>query len=597
MPGPLRKPTRSLPCIPPCPARKAPAGSTATGSPPAPLPRRPAEPSHPGAGCGWWLLALGCLGAWGGTSAAEPPPPGEAALDQAIQAHVEFLADDLLEGRGTGSPGHELAARYVVAQFRQRGLQPGGLSNRWYQAVPLLESRLVPDSARVELSSADATQVLEPNLDYLASPDFRLTNTVVTAPLVFAGYGVRAPELNHDDLAGLDLNGRIAVVLAKAPPRFPATALAHHAHPRQKAGLLAARGAVGVITVPTPKDLEESPWARQIQQSRFPGMRWVQPDGTPAEVFPSLQASLRVSPQGAGRLFARSPKPLADTLAAGARSEVQSFPLHQTATIRLRSEHRRLSSPNVIGILPGSDPRLAGESVVLTAHLDHVGRGPEVNGDSIYNGAYDNAIGVALLIETAGRLARDGRRPRRTVVFAAVTGEEKGLRGSEYLAEHLPPAAGRPVANINLDMVLLGAPSRRLTILGIEHSSLRQPVEAAARHFGLELVPDPRPDRVTFIRSDQYAFIRTGVPAIFPKVAEAPGGAVPPGALTVDAYLRQHYHQPSDEASLPRDAASTVRFAGFISEVTRRVADAAQRPRWNPGDFFGETFGGSPGVR
>ncbi len=537
------------------------------------------------------LLALsaGCA-----LQRTRPLPPGQQPMERAIAGHIGFLADDLLEGRAAGSPGHEIAARYVATQFRQLGLQPGAASNSWFQTVPLMESLVDADSARMELKHGAETQVLDAPGDFLIGAPFLATNVAVTAPLVFVGFGVRAPDQNHDDLVGVDLRGKIAVVLAKAPPRFPATALAHHSHARQKSRALAEAGAIGMISIPTPKDLVESPWARQIIQSRFPAMRWLEDDGTPADVVPQLKVSGSLSPQGAGKVFAHAPKPLAEVLAAGERSETQGFPLNVEATLSVRAAHRRLSSPNVIGVLPGSDPRLAGESIVLTAHLDHQGRGTAVDGDAIYNGAYDNAVGIALMLETARVLSAEGNRPRRTVVFAAVTAEEKGLRGSEYLAQHLPPSVGRAVANVNLDMVLVTQPTRRYTVLGIEHSSLRGPVERAAARQQLELIPDPRPERVTFVRSDQYSFIRQGIPAIFPKVADVPGTAAVPGVVTPESFIKDHYHRPSDDLSLPRDAESSMRFVRFMVDVVRQVADADQAPRWNPGDFFGETFGTRP---
>jgi Zn-dependent M28 family amino/carboxypeptidase len=229
--------------------------------------------------------------------------------------------------------------------------------------------------------------------------------------------------------------------------------------------------------------------------------------------------------------------------------------------------------------------------VVVTAHLDHQGIGTAVNGDGIYNGAYDNAVGIAMMLETARALATEGKRPKRTIVFSAVTAEEKGLRGSEYLAQHFPQGVGRPVANVNLDMVLVTQPTRKFTVLGVEHSTLRGPVEKAAGRAGLELVPDPRPERVTFIRSDQYSFIRLGVPAIFPKVADIPGTTADAGVVTPEIFVKEHYHRPSDDLSLPRDADSSVRFVRFMVDVLRQVGDAKEAPRWNPGDFFGEMFG------
>jgi hypothetical protein len=518
-------------------------------------------------------------------------PAVDRAVERAIGGHIAFLADDLLEGRGAGTRGHEIASRYVSTQLGKLGLEPGLGTNGWFQVVPFLESLVIEESRQMSLRHAGGTEVLDCPADFLIAAPFTTTNASVTAPLVFVGFGVRAPELGYDDLAGVDLRGKIAVVLSKAPSRFPATALAHHSHARQKAKALADAGAVGVISVPTPKDLVEAPWARQVMQARFPAMRWLGADGQPADVVPQLKVTGSLSPAGAAKVFARGPKPLAEVLAAGERGEVQGFPLNVEATLAVRGEQRRISSPNVIGVLRGSDPKLAGEAVVVTAHLDHQGIGTAVNGDAIYNGAYDNAVGIAMMLESARTLAMEGKRPRRTVVFSAVTAEEKGLRGSEYLAQHFPTGAGRPVANVNLDMVLVTQPTRKFTVLGIEHSTLRGPVEKAAGRAGLELVPDPRPERVTFIRSDQYSFIRQGVPAIFPKVADIPGAQAKPGEVTPEVFVKDHYHRPSDDLSLPRDGDSSVRFVRFMVDVLRQVADAEEAPRWNKGDFFGEMFG------
>jgi Zn-dependent M28 family amino/carboxypeptidase len=233
---------------------------------------------------------------------------------------------------------------------------------------------------------------------------------------------------------------------------------------------------------------------------------------------------------------------------------------------------------------------LSGESVLFTAHLDHQGLGPPIKGDTIYNGAYDNAIGVAMMLEAARSLGAEEPKPRRTVVFAAVTAEEKGLVGSDYLAQHLPASLGRPIANLNLDMVLVSSPARSYTILGMEHSTLREPVEAAAKRFEIQLQPDPEPERVTFIRSDQYSFVRRGVPAIFPKIFAPKNSESGTEWISPAGFLKQHYHQPSDDLSLPRHGDSTVRFVRFMTEVARQVANAERAPKWNEGDFFGETF-------
>ena len=528
-------------------------------------------------------------------SGAATAPAQLDATATAIEAHIAFLADDLLEGRGTGAAGHELAARYVASQFQQRGLRPSGDSNTWFQSVPLSEAKLDSEATRLEFISEGKAQTLEYNLDYVARPHFTETQTTVEAPLAFAGYGVHAPELGYDDFLGLDLKGRVAVVLAKAPAKFPATALAHHSDRREKAMQLVARGAVGMIVVPTPKDLEEAPWPRHVTQAQFSSMRWLDTHGHPTDAFPESKMSITLSPRGTSAVFAHSPKPLNSILQAAAASQPQSFPLSGSVRFISQTELRRLQSPNVLGLLPGSDPKLRAECIVLSAHLDHQGRGPAVKGDGIYNGAYDNAIGTAMILEVAKALMHGGSRPlKRSVLFAAVTAEEKGLIGSDYLAQHIPSIAGKAVANINLDMVLVTMPTSTYVVLGTVHSSLNSPVENAAAKLGLKLMPDPNPESVGFVRSDQYSFIRQGIPAIAPKVFNPTNGLVAPeGMMSPSTYLKEHYHRPSDDLTLPRDTASAVRCVHFITEIIRQVANNPETPHWNSGDFFGEKFGGA----
>ncbi|MBM3845268.1 MAG: M28 family peptidase [Verrucomicrobia bacterium] len=517
--------------------------------------------------------------------------PKDRAIARAIDSHIAFLADDLLEGRGTGTSGYDVAARYVASHFGALGLIPAGDSNTWYQSVPLREGTLENERSVISLKAGEGFQPLTSALDFVLLPNMTEEKVEVSGSLVFVGYGVYAPELQHDDFRGVDLKGRIAVVLGSAPPRFAPTALAHHSSRMQKQEQLAVRGAVGMISIPTPKDLEESPWPKRVAQARFPSMRWTRADGSPAQVFPTLKAVASISPAGAGKVFAKAPISLQQALTAAARGEIQNFPLNQDGVLAVKTRHRQLTSPNVLGLLRGSDPKLRNETLVLTAHLDHLGRGAAVKGDRIYNGAYDNAIGCAMIMECMRLLAGEGRSPRRSVLAAAVTAEEKGLVGSEFLAGHPPAMAGRFVGNVNLDMVLATRPSRHVTMLGIEHSSLRDPVETAASRFGFELLPDPRPDRVAFVRSDQYSFVRNGIPAVSPKITDLPGTRSEPGVFTPDEFVKVHYHQPSDESTLPRDEATSVRFVRFMAEVIRLAANSERPPRWNPGDFFGETFG------
>jgi Zn-dependent M28 family amino/carboxypeptidase len=296
------------------------------------------------------------------------------------------------------------------------------------------------------------------------------------------------------------------------------------------------------------------------------------------------------------RLMSGAPMGWDELVAAEQAGTLRPFALPGTANLAARWQFERLESRNVVARLPGSDPALAAEHVVLTAHLDHIGVGAPVNGDAIYNGALDNAVGVAAMLEAARGLAQGVRRPRRSVLFIALTAEEKGLLGSQYFAEFPTVPAESLVANVNLDMPIILAPQVDVIGIGLEHSSLDDVVRAAARELGMQVSPDPFPEEVVFVRSDQYSFVRRGIPAAY-----LDGGrrsmdpAVDMEALMQD-FLRNHYHQPSDDLTRPIHWESVARFADLNMRIALRVANADQRPRWNAGDFFGERFGARTGA-
>ncbi len=507
-----------------------------------------------------------------------------------VQAHTTFLADDLLEGRATGERGFALAAAYVVAQFQRLGLAPAGDDAGYLQRVPLLESRPRLEASRLGQSSAAGETAFEPGNDFFAAPAPGETAAEVTAEAVFVGYGVEAPAQGYDDFAGVDLRGKIAVLLPGAPATFPSEVRAHHASLVEKYSSLVRRGAVGVVTVITPFEESRYPWGMTLNAQRFPAMRRLDPAGAPVDAFPELRVRATVRRTSAGRLFAAAGRRAEEVFAAADRSEPQSGPLGTTLTLAAAADVRTLACTNVLGWLPGSDPALAAEPLVFTAHLDHVGIGAPVNGDAIYNGAMDNAIGIAALLEVAEQLAA-GAPPRRPVLFAALTAEEKGLLGAYHLAAHPPQRVTRFAANLNVDMPTFPAATRDVIAWGAEHSTLGPLTEAVARTRGFTVSPDPWPEETIFVRSDQYPFVRAGVPALYLGTGIKPlDPAVDLAGLT-DRLFRERYHKPSDDLGQPIDWPSAGAFAALAAELARAIADDATPPAWRDGSFFGGLFG------
>ncbi len=521
---------------------------------------------------------------------AQAGAPDTATAEGRIEADVRTLAADDMQGREAGTPGYDKAADYVAQRMRAIGLQPAGDNGTFFQPVPLLRATRVQDGARLAVVHADRTVELRFKDQFLPALNFDAPQAAVTAPAVFVGFGVHAPELGHDDFAGLDLKGKIAVLFNGAPARFDHDRRAFHSSIREKLRALSERGAVGAVFVSTAQEEARSPWKRGAENWQRPGMRLRGADGKGIDTFPQLQVIASVSAAAADRLFEGSGKFAAELFKTALEGAPKGFALPVELALAARTQIAPLASRNVVGRIAGSDAALADEHIVYTAHLDHVGVGAPVNGDAIYNGAIDNALGVAVMLEAARELAASTSKPKRSLLFVAVTAEEKGLLGAEWFATH-PTVAGELVANINLDMPVLLAPSKDVVPIGVEHSSLQGVLEQAAKEVGVALSPDPFPEEVIFVRSDQYPFIRAGIPAVYliGGMVSADGQRQPKLAFT--KFLREHYHQPSDEASLPIAYADAARLARLNARIGRIAGDAAQRPAWNEGDFFGERFG------
>ncbi len=508
---------------------------------------------------------------------------------EAFRAHVAFLADDLLEGREAGTRGYDIASRYVSSQFAQLGLQPAGANGGWYQPVEFVRFTGT-GNATITVGSRTFTQGQE--IAMRGSPDPAPLD--VNAPMVFVGYGLDMPSHGFDDYRGLDVRGKIVVALSGVPSGIPSDVEAHlNSEKRRMAG---ARGAIGLITVRTRADAARLPWERAVRFGNRPGTTWLDTDGTPFQDTAGLRFAAGVSDEAAPALFDGARRPLADILqeatnpGARPRGFALARPVHVT---RAPGTAQRFSSQNVVAILPGTDPGVANEYVLLTAHLDHIGireprPGDPANGDRINNGAMDNATGIATLIEVARALSRPGNRPRRPVIIAAVTAEEKGLLGAQFLAHHPVIGSGRVISEVNLDMPILTYDFQDVVAFGAEHSTMGPIVARAAGRMGVRLSPDPLPEEGLFTRSDHYNFVRMGVPSVFLMTGFANGGE-----REFRSFLATRYHNVGDDLSQPINWQAGAKFALLNYLIAREIADGAEVPRWYRGSFFGDAFGGT----
>jgi Zn-dependent M28 family amino/carboxypeptidase len=507
---------------------------------------------------------------------------------EAVRAHVTFLADDLLEGRKTGSRGYDIAARYVATRFAAYGLKPGG-EDGWFQTVTFQRTEFVRGSASLAIIGPAGTQRFANGTDAVVYLNPQQLQLALTAPLVFAGFGIQNELLRLDDYVGLDVRGKIVVVLSGFPKGLPSEEGAHlNSTKRDVAERL---GAVGMITVPTRERQQIRPWARVQEGAWEADFRWVAPDGQVHVGAPGIRAGAMVHTPAAEAVFAGAPRTLESVLEEADRKDgrPRGFPLTTRAAIEYRSTAQRVASANVIGLLPGSDPTLAAQHVVLSAHLDHIGvnepdpRAPDA--DRINNGALDNAAGIATMLEVARAAAAAPARPRRSILFLASTGEEAGLLGADYFARHPTVPIGQIVANVDLDMPVLLYPFTDVIAFGANHSGMGPLVARAAGAMGIGLAPDPSPEEGVFTRSDHYMFVKQGVPAVFLATGHANGGE-----KAWREFLAGPYHHPNDDLKQPIDWQAGARFAEVNYRITREMADADAPPLWNDKDFFGDTF-------
>ncbi|MFZ5616792.1 MAG: M28 family metallopeptidase [Pseudomonadota bacterium] len=522
------------------------------------------------------------------SACASSAPPLAATSVGRIRSDVAFLADDARMGREAGTAGYDEAAGYVAKRMKQSGLKPASRAG-WRQEVPLRSSERDLGAARLSFSVGAEEAILVHLEDFIIGRTYNDETFSMEAPLVYAGYGVSAPEEGVDDYAGVDAAGKIVVVFSGAPPALNTEKRAHYSSGEVKLETAAAHGAVGFISMPSKKDADETKWTRAVNGVSTAGMTFIESDGRAHVAAPSIKASANLSAAGAEKLFAgeRLDYTALQAKEAEGKGAPAGFNLTKTGSLSGGSVLADARSANIIGMIEGSDPALKNEVILLTAHLDHIGisKSAKPGEDAINNGALDNSGGVAVLLETASRFARAGTRPRRTIAFAAVTAEEKGLIGSDYLARNPAFGGKRVVANVNLDMPIALYPFTDVIAFGAERSSIGAVVAEAAKSMGVALSPDPIPEENIFVRSDHYSFVKQGAPAVFLVPGFANGGAEAFGA-----FLKKHYHKPSDDLSLPIDYDALARFSDLNYRIARGLANAPVAPDWAVGDFFGTKF-------
>ncbi len=504
-------------------------------------------------------------------AAQDLAPRAEAEPAAQWWGHIAFLADDRMKGRETGSPEHREAAEYIAKHFKDAGLTPGG-TDGYFQPVPFTSRRIVESKSSLALVRGSTVVPVVQGDE--ATFSMRITPAPqVEAPMVFVGYGLRVPETKHDDLAGLDLKGKVVLLLTGGPSSIPGPLLAHYQNTRWS--YLRDAGVVGVVSIQNPKG-QDIPWDRSKLARFLPSMSIADPalDETTGQ-----QLAVTVNPATAEKFFEGSGHAFKDILAlSNAGHVLPRFPIPSSIRATVATESESIRSDNVIGILPGTDPTLKHEYVVVSAHIDHLGVGT-MEGDNIYNGAMDNASGIATLIETAA-----AKKPfKRSVIFLAVTAEEKGLLGSRYYANKPTVAQTALIADLNTDMFLPLFPLKSLVVQGLEESDLAADLRKTARPLGIEVYSDPEPERNTFVRSDQYSFIRTGVPSISLKVGFTKGSSEHD---TVKKWRTERYHAPSDDLSQPIDRQAAADFNKIYVALVEAVANRPTRPTWNSDSFF-----------
>ncbi len=525
-------------------------------------------------------------GAW---ASARLPGTAIAAMQaidpERIRAHVRFLAHDLLEGRGTGQRGGDIAAEYMATQFALNGLKPAGDNGTYLQKVPMVGVTPRPETTFSLAPARGSAMSLKPLAEYVAYNETQQPESEVDADIVYVGYGIEAPEYNWDDYKGMNVKGKVLLMLVNEPPSddgkfFKGKALTYYGRWTYKYEQAARQGAVGVILIHK-TDMASYPW-EVVRNSNSGEKSYLKLEGTP-----KLKVASWVQLEVAKQLAASAGMDLDKMMAAARSRDFHPIELPAKLKAHMVSKIRPFESSNVIAMLPGSDPKLKDEAVMYTAHYDHLGIRPDMPGDNIYNGADDNATGCGILLELARAYSLAAQKPRRSILFVSVTAEEQGLLGSEYLGKHLPVPAGKITVDLNYDNVPpLGSP-QEVQVSGAERTSFYPTVQALAKEFRLAIRPDARPEAGHYYRSDHFSLARVGIPAFtINEGMKYKGHDEAWGIQQADEYTAKHYHQPSDEYHADMDFTGDAAMARFGFAVGWEAASLPKLMGWERGDEF-----------
>lgn len=542
--------------------------------------------------------ACGALG--GGTFAApatEQDPAAELGLPanvaaamrgidaERIRAHVRYLSDDLLEGRGTGTRGSDLAAKYIATQFALDGLKPAGDNGGYLQKIEFTGVHTLPATTFALRPEHGSTLELKFGEDFVTTNQTQTEGADIDAPIVFVGYGIEAPEYRWNDFKGVDVKGKVLLVIVNEPPSkdpkfFNAEAMTYYGRWTYKFEEAARKGAVGALIIHR-TDLASYGWG--VVRSSW----------SAEQVFPSndrdpkLKAASWIQLEVARQLFAASGLKLDDMMASAGTRAFKARELPVRLKAHVVSEVRKFESANVLALLPGADGESPRQAVVYSAHYDHLGIDPAMSGDNIYNGAVDNGTGVGILLEMAHAFAASPARVPHPVLFAAVTAEEKGLLGSNYLGKHLPIPAPKIALGLNFDAIPpIGVP-QSVNVTGAERTTFYPTVEKTATAFGFDIQADAEPGAGHYYRSDHFSLARAGVPAFSVNTGVKFAGHPPEwGKAQRDEYTAKHYHNPSDEYSPSMDFSSDAALARFGFALGWQALLAEDTVNWLPGDEF-----------
>ncbi len=525
----------------------------------------------------------------GKTLSVNLPPAAFAAMKtidpEHIRWQVRFLSHDLLEGRGTGQRGGDLAAEYIGTQFALYGLKPAGDSGTYLQKVPMVGIETQPATTYSLVPDTGEAMNLKYRDEFVATDESQNSESVVDAPIVFVGYGISAPEYNWNDYKGVDVKGKVLLMLVNEPPSddpkfFKGKALTYYGRWTYKYEEAARRGAVGAILI---HKTEMASYGWDVVRNSWSGER----SYLRADSRPKLKVASWIHLDVAQKL-AQSAGLDVDKMMSAAQSR-EFYPVTLSARLKAHmvTKMRPFESNNVVAILEGSDPKRVGEAILYTAHYDHFGIRPDMPGDNIFNGAADNATGCGILLELAHAFATAGQHPPRSIIFSAVTAEEQGLRGSEYLGLHPPIPANQISLDLNFDDVPpLGEPEET-DVSGSERTNFYPIVEATSKDFKLAIRPDARPEAGHFYRSDHFSLARVGIPSFSVnagmKYKDHPAEW---GLQQAEEYVDKRYHKPSDEYTPEMDFRSDAVIARFGLALGWKAALLPELIQWEPGDEF-----------